>query len=210
MQLSISVHLAVLQTQTPPHMKKIPGLVAYIKLRAFYCDLLDVMYTISTVTPQSLPCWSFFFAPTFSSSPLFTFTTVCPYFIQTYSTFTATFCTELKKECRKVLHLHPPDPDFRQYRHQSKMSSAKKLTCKGTLRQVFIRVYRLEIQTVMLYFRPSFVNCCHSNLLTGSTLSLTEKGADIMCYQITMRTCTVASYQTPRFKMPSSESGRAN
>jgi hypothetical protein len=29
------------------------------------------------------------------------------------------------------------------YRQQSKMSSSKKLTCKGTLRQVFIRVYRL-------------------------------------------------------------------
>jgi hypothetical protein len=39
---------------------------------------------------------------------------------------------------------------------------------------------------------------------------LTEKGADIMCYQITMRTCTVAIYQTPRFKMPSPEAGGAN
>jgi hypothetical protein len=38
----------------------------------------------------------------------------------------------------------------------------------------------------------------------------TEKGADIMCYQITMRTCTVAIYQTPRFKMPSPESGGGN
>ncbi len=38
----------------------------------------------------------------------------------------------------------------------------------------------------------------------------TEKGADIMCYQITMRTCTVAIYQTPRFKMPSPESSGAN
>jgi hypothetical protein len=32
------------------------------------------------------------------------------------------------------------------------MSSSKKLTCKGTLRQVFSRVYRLEIQSVMLAF----------------------------------------------------------
>ncbi len=32
------------------------------------------------------------------------------------------------------------------------MSSSKKLTCKGTLRQVFIKVYRLEIQSVMLVF----------------------------------------------------------
>ncbi len=30
--------------------------------------------------------------------------------------------------------------------------STKKFTCKGTLRQVFIRVYRLEIQSVMLVF----------------------------------------------------------
>ncbi len=50
------------------------------------------------------------------------------------------------------------------------MSSSKKLTWKGTLRQVFIRVYRLEIQPVMVvwYFRPSFVNYCPSNLLSGS------------------------------------------
>jgi hypothetical protein len=38
------------------------------------------------------------------------------------------------------------------YRHQSKMSSSKKLTGKVTLQQVFIRVYRLEIQSVMLVF----------------------------------------------------------
>jgi hypothetical protein len=30
-------------------------------------------------------------------------------------------------------------------RHQSKMSSSKILTCKGTLRQVFIRVHKLEM-----------------------------------------------------------------
>jgi hypothetical protein len=34
------------------------------------------------------------------------------------------------------------------YRHQSKMSSSKKFDLKWTLRQVFIRVYRLEIHTV--------------------------------------------------------------
>ncbi len=32
------------------------------------------------------------------------------------------------------------------------MLSSKKITCKGTLRQVFIRVFRLEIQSVMLFF----------------------------------------------------------
>jgi len=42
------------------------------------------------------------------------------------------------------------------------------LTCKGTLRQVFIKVYRLDIQSVMVVFWPSFVFCCPSNLLSGS------------------------------------------
>ncbi len=36
------------------------------------------------------------------------------------------------------------------YRHQSKMSSSKKFDRKGTLRQVFIRVYRLDIHSVIL------------------------------------------------------------
>jgi hypothetical protein len=49
------------------------------------------------------------------------------------------------------------------------MSSSKAIDCKGTLRQVLIRVYSL-VQSVMLYFRPCFVNCCPSNLLSGSTL----------------------------------------
>jgi hypothetical protein len=35
---------------------------------------------------------------------------------------------------------------------KAKCHHLKKFTCKGTLRQVFIRVYRLEIQTVMLVF----------------------------------------------------------
>ncbi len=32
------------------------------------------------------------------------------------------------------------------------MSSSKKLACKGTLRQVFFRVYRLKIKSVMVVF----------------------------------------------------------
>ncbi len=43
----------------------------------------------------------------------------------------------------------------------------KKLTCIGTL-QVFIRVHILEQSC--WYVRPTFVNCCLSNLLSGSTL----------------------------------------
>ncbi len=51
------------------------------------------------------------------------------------------------------------------------MLSSKKWTCKGTLRQIFIRVYRLEIKSVTCwYFRPSFVNCCPPNLLSGSSI----------------------------------------
>ncbi len=63
------------------------------------------------------------------------------------------------------------DPGLRrpsQYRHQSKMSSPKKLTCKETLRQVFIKVYRLAKQSACWYFIPSFVNCCPSYLLFSS------------------------------------------
>jgi hypothetical protein len=38
---------------------------------------------------------------------------------------------------------------------------------------MFIRVYRLEIQSAMfVYIRPSFVNCCHSNLSLAQVLSL--------------------------------------
>ncbi len=39
------------------------------------------------------------------------------------------------------------------------------------MRQVFVRVYWLGIQSVILVFSTySFVNCCPSNLLSGSTL----------------------------------------
>jgi hypothetical protein len=50
------------------------------------------------------------------------------------------------------------------------MPSSKKMTCKGTLRQVFIRVYRLDLQSIMLVFSTSFVNYvyCPSDLLYGS------------------------------------------
>jgi hypothetical protein len=53
---------------------------------------------------------------------------------------------------------------------KAKCRYVKKLTCKGTLRQVIIRVFRLEIQSVMFVFRPSFMNYRPSNPLSGSTL----------------------------------------
>jgi hypothetical protein len=68
---------------------------------------------------------------------------------------------------------HPsPSPWTRSLcRYQSKMPRhLKKLTCKGILWKVFIRVYRLEIQSAKLVFRHSFVNCCLSPLLSGWAL----------------------------------------
>jgi hypothetical protein len=43
-----------------------------------------------------------------------------------------------------------------------------KFTCKGTLRQEFIRVYRLEIQSVMLVFSTQLCELLPSPLLAGS------------------------------------------
>jgi hypothetical protein len=40
----------------------------------------------------------------------------------------------------------------------NKMSSSKKLAFRVTLRQVFIRVYRLEIESVMWVFSTVLVN----------------------------------------------------
>jgi hypothetical protein len=45
----------------------------------------------------------------------------------------------------------------------------KKLTCKGTLRQLFIRVYiNWRYSQSCWYFRSSFVNYCTSDLFSGS------------------------------------------
>ncbi len=51
---------------------------------------------------------------------------------------------------------------------KAKCRHPKKITCRGTLRQVFIRVFRLEIQSVMLVFSTQ-----HCPLLAASlTFSL--------------------------------------
>jgi hypothetical protein len=42
--------------------------------------------------------------------------------------------------------------NYRYLDTKAKCRHLKKFTCKGKLRQVFIRVYRLEIQSVMLLF----------------------------------------------------------
>jgi hypothetical protein len=53
----------------------------------------------------------------------------------------------------------------------AKCRHLKKLTCKETLRQVFIRVFiEWRCSQSCWYFRHSFMNCFHSNLVSGSTL----------------------------------------
>ncbi len=74
---------------------------------------------------------------------------------------------------------------------EAKFRHLKKLTCKGTSRQVFIRVCRLEIQSVMLVFSTQLCELLPSPLLSGSTLShppRTQKKIQNPCYQI--RYCT--------------------
>jgi hypothetical protein len=50
------------------------------------------------------------------------------------------------------------------------MSSSKKLTSKGTLRQELIRDFRLQILSIILVFSTQLYICCSSNLLSRSTL----------------------------------------
>ncbi len=54
------------------------------------------------------------------------------------------------------------------YRHQSKMSSSIKELC-GRCSSEFVDC---RYSQSCWYFRPSFVNCCPTNLLSGSTLPL--------------------------------------
>jgi hypothetical protein len=48
---------------------------------------------------------------------------------------------------------------------KAKCRHLKISTCKGTLRQVFIRVYRLEMQSVMLVFSTQLCELFPPNLL---------------------------------------------
>ncbi len=57
---------------------------------------------------------------------------------------------------------------------------------------MFIRIYRLEMQSVMSVFRLSFVNCCPSNLLSGSIPPF-PVWISILVYTSTHR-CFVAVY----------------
>ncbi len=71
------------------------------------------------------------------------------------------------------------------------------MTCKGTLRQVFIKVYILEDinSQYCWYFRPSFVNCCPSNLLSGSTLDPLPRENKYTVYTYTV--CKGGGYGGP-------------
>jgi hypothetical protein len=50
---------------------------------------------------------------------------------------------------------------------KTKCRHLKELTCKGTLGEVFIRVYRWRNSQSCWSFRPSFVSYCPSNLLSA-------------------------------------------
>ncbi len=58
---------------------------------------------------------------------------------------------------------------------KAKCRQLKKLTGKVTLPQVFIRVYRLELQSVVLVFSTGFVNYCPSPLFFASALPPSKK-----------------------------------
>ncbi len=55
-------------------------------------------------------------------------------------------------------------------RHQSKMSSSKKMTVKGLCSRCLSEFIDWRYSQSCRYFRPNFVNCCTSNILSGSTL----------------------------------------
>jgi hypothetical protein len=64
--------------------------------------------------------------------------------------------SSFKKLCREALGQHSQSENGQHHGlinckdTKAKGRHLKKLTCKGTWRQVFIRVYRLEIQPIML------------------------------------------------------------
>ncbi len=83
-----------------------------------------------------------------------------------------TECTPESSGCNSVYSVD------KTHRSQCKMLSSKKILLKGTLRQVFIRVYRLEIScvnSVVLVFSNqlcdmySTLPCCPSPLFSVST-----------------------------------------
>jgi hypothetical protein len=53
---------------------------------------------------------------------------------------------------------------------KAKFRHLKKMTCKGPLRQWLSEFINWRYSQSCWYFRPGFVNCCPSNLRSGSTL----------------------------------------
>jgi len=68
----------------------------------------------------------------------------------------------------------------------SKMSSSKKLTCKGTLRPVFIRVYRLEIQSVTLVFSSQLCELLPFSMVQLSSLPPFRVWINILYTRVTV------------------------
>ncbi len=66
-----------------------------------------------------------------------------------------------------ITHVH----NYELYRHQSKMSASKKIDLKkGHCSMCLSEFIDWRYSQSCWYFRPSFVNCCPSNLLSGLTL----------------------------------------
>jgi hypothetical protein len=64
---------------------------------------------------------------------------------------------------------------------KAKCRHLKKWICKGTLRQMFIRVYGLEIQSIMLVFSTQLCELLPLQLLSGSTLPLSTPPPSSLC-----------------------------
>jgi hypothetical protein len=59
---------------------------------------------------------------------------------------------------------------------------------------MFNRVYRLEIQSVMFVLSTSFVNCCSSNLFSGSSLPPSHPSCVNKYNVYTYRVCNGGKY----------------
>ncbi len=69
--------------------------------------------------------------------------------------------------------------------------SSKKLTCKSSLRQVYIRVYRLEKQSVMLVFSTQLCELLYGVPLTFSLVQLSP----LPPFSVWVSTFTVYTYK---------------
>jgi hypothetical protein len=106
----------------------------------FLGNLSTSMWNLHTLTPQMNVLQKFN-----DDSAIFSYIT------RTYSSFHGLIKYIEQSKNKKCRHL-------------------KEMTCEGTLRQVFIRVHRLEISSVMLVFSTQLCELMSLDLLSSSTL----------------------------------------